>query len=162
MSVIYTLKDAIRRIWLKSSRYQPQRPHPLDTIGLEVLAHVYRSDYSIYRIRTLDPSIPEYTAALRMIVQYMKSDQELRSIQICYDLQEHRLYDWYTHRSMYVNPVAETRAWASVCREFLALYDELSISVNRTYEADRNITLTTPVVDNIKMVAEVLSSITEG
>lgn len=137
------------KLTVAARRYEKYKPSSLQRI--------FSSDMSILQVSVCKPNVESYTAYVKYLIESIKFDESIQNVRIVKDSQRIFLRDFFINeKGFYTNPEESFQEFRDSVVELLDLCDTKEKTSDKSFELERNLRLTGPVVLNLCSLLEEL------
>jgi len=138
----------------KISRYQ-EVFNQFDRVNLET---VFSSDKSIVQISVGKRNVIQYTRHLNLLVEKIQNQSLLYAYELDYDIKSVYARDFFIDdQGYFTDPHEVFPLFKTSVKCFLELYEQLEESHDKSFETEKNLTLTQHIVSNLVILSKELS-----
>lgn len=123
----------------------------------EKLKNAFSSDMSIFQITVCKKTVDEYSELLRMLMRAFEDDRMLYPAQLGLEVKTVYLRDFFIDKKgMMLDPVESIADFITLAIQFLTLYEQKEQQLNKSFNTEKNLLLTAPVVSNLYILSKEL------
>lgn len=124
---------------------------------------IYSSDMSIYKISSLHNNIINYTHFLKGVINDITNNNLGITQSMSRVEQEVNIYDFFLdNNNNYIDVVMCLDKFNKTCIEFLTLYEEKNSIINKDFNTEKNLYLSSVIVNNVSYICKELINATEN
>jgi hypothetical protein len=117
---------------------------------------VFSSDMSIFSVQICKNTVREYVKYLEMINQHFRQGVDLKPVTLVFQGSNTYLRDFFVNeKGYYLDPGAELIELRKSVIAFLELYEKARSVHEKTFEQQRNLSLTSQLIGELTQLAEV-------
>ena len=121
---------------------------------------VYSSDMSLYKINSLHNNIIEYTYFIKGIINDITVNNLIMTQHISKLEREVSIYNFFLDsNNNYINVITHLDNFNKTCIEFLTLYEEKNSIINKDFNTERNLYLSSILVNNVSYICKELINV---
>lgn len=123
----------------------------------EKLKNAFSSDMSIFQVTVCKKTVDEYSELLRMLLRAFEDDRMLYPAQVNLEVKTVYLRDFFIDKKgMMLDPVESITDFINLAIQFLTLYEQKEQQLNKSFNTEKNLLLTSHVVSNLYILSKEL------